>query len=65
LVVQEILEVFYAPHNAFKKIVQKPKFLGPFVILIIFLLVQVGSAYVVASREYLEQTVPTGAQGDV
>lgn len=65
MVVQEIVEVFYAPHKAFKKIVQNPRFLGAFIIIIIFLAVQVGSAYVVASREYLEQTLPTGAQGDI
>jgi hypothetical protein len=64
LVVQELLEVFYAPHRAFKKIVQNPKFLGPLLILVIFVVVQVGSAYVVASKSYLEQTMPTGDQGD-
>jgi len=64
LVAQELLEVFYAPHRAFKKIVQNPKFLGPLLILVIFVVVQVGSAYVVASRSYLEQTMPTGDQGD-
>jgi hypothetical protein len=64
LVAQELLEVFYAPHRAFKKIVQNPKFLGPLLILVIFVVVQVGSAYVVASKSYLEQTMPTGDQGD-
>jgi hypothetical protein len=64
LVVQEILGVFYAPHRAFRKIVQDPRFLGPLIILVIFLVVQIGSSYVVASRSYLEQTVPTAAQGD-
>jgi len=64
LVAQELLEVFYAPQRAFKKIVQNPKFLGPLLILVIFVVVQVGSAYVVASKSYLEQTMPTGDQGD-
>lgn len=64
LVAQEILEIFYAPNRAFKKIIQNPKFLGPLLILVIFLVVQIGASYVVASRSYLEQTVPTGAQGD-
>jgi hypothetical protein len=64
LVAQELLEVFYAPHRAFKKIVQNPKFLGPLLIVVIFVAVQVSSAYVVASRSYLEQTLPTGEQGD-
>jgi hypothetical protein len=65
LVAQEILEVFYAPHRAFKKIVQNPKFLGPLLIVVIFVAVQVGSSYVIASRSYLEQTMPTSEQGDV
>ena len=64
MVAQELLEVFYAPHRAFRKIVQNPKFIGPLLIVIIFVAVQVGSAYVVASKSYLEQTMPTGEQGD-
>ena len=64
MVAQELLEVLYAPQRAFKKIVQNPKFLGPLLILVIFVVVQVGSAYVVASKSYLEQTMPTGNQGD-
>lgn len=64
MVAQEILQVFYAPNRAFRRIVQNPRFLGPLIILIVFLLVQVGSSYVVASRSYLEQTLPTGQQGD-
>ena len=65
MVVQEILEVFYAPHRAFRKIAQNPKFLGPLLILVIYVLVQVGSSYVVASRSYLEQTAPLAEQGDI
>ena len=61
---EEIFQVFYAPHKAFKKIVQDAKFLGPIVILIIFVVVQVGASYVVASKSYLELTVPTSDQGD-
>jgi len=62
---EEIFEVFYAPHKAFKKIVQNAKFLGPIIILIIFVVAQVGASYVVASKSYLEQTVPTNDQGDI
>src|SRR5512136_143111 len=61
---EEIFQVFYAPHKAFKKIVRDAKFLGPIVILIIFVVVQVGASYVVASKSYLELTVPTSDQGD-
>lgn len=65
MVVQEILRVLYAPHKVFKSIIQKPGYLGPFILLIIFVLAQVGSAYVVGTRSYIEQTLPTGANGDV
>ncbi len=64
MVVQEILQVFYAPHKAFKKIIQEPKYLGPVVVLVIFLIAQIGAAYVVNSRLYFEQTLPTGQDGD-
>jgi hypothetical protein len=65
LVANDILEVLYAPQKAFKRIIQEPKYLGPFVLLLIFLVAQVGSSYVIASRSYVEQTMPAGGQGDL
>ena len=65
MVANDILKVLYAPQKAFKEIVQNPRYLGPFVLLIIFVVAQVGSSYVVASRSYIEQTMPAGDQGDV
>jgi hypothetical protein len=61
---EEIIQIFYAPHKAFRKIVKDAKFIGPIVILILFVVMQVGASYVVASKSYLEQTVPTSDQGD-
>jgi len=65
LVGQDILRVLYAPHKVFKAIIQKPGYLGPFLLLIIFVVAQVGSSYVIGTKTYLEQTMPTGALGDV
>jgi len=65
LVANEILKVLYAPHKIFKDIIQNPKYLGPFILLVIFVLAQIGSSYVVASRSYIEQTMPVGDQGDL
>jgi hypothetical protein len=69
LAANDILQVLYAPHKVFKKIVQKPGYLGPFLLLIIFVLAQVGGSYIVDSRSYLEttapQTAPLSAQGDL
>jgi len=65
LVVKDLLRVLYAPHKAFKDIIQKPGYLGPFILLLIFVLAQIGASYVVASRSYIEQTMPVGDQGDL
>ncbi len=65
MVVKDILRVLYAPHKVFKDIIQNPKYWGPFILLLIFVLAQIGSSYVVASRSYIEQTMPVGDQGDV
>ncbi|MBN1357365.1 hypothetical protein JW988_01215 [Candidatus Bathyarchaeota archaeon] len=69
MVAKEILEVLYAPHKVFKKIVQNPGYLGPFLLLLIFVLGQVGGSYMVATRSYVEttspQTAPLVAQGDL
>jgi hypothetical protein len=61
----DILKVLYVPQRVFKEIVQNPRYLGPLVVLIILLVAQVGSSYVVASRSYIEQTMPAGDKGDV
>jgi len=64
LVAKDIVRVLYAPHKVFKDIIQKPGYLGPLILLIIFVLAQVGSSYVIGSRSYLEQTMPVGDEGD-
>jgi hypothetical protein len=65
LVAKDILRVLYAPHKVFKDIIQKPGYFGPLILLIIFVLAQVGSSYVIGSRSYLEQTMPVGDEGDM
>src|SRR3990170_7549159 len=62
--VNDILKVLYAPHRAFNDIVKNPRYLGPLLILVIFVAAQVSSAYVVASKSLVEQTMPAGDQAD-
>ena len=62
---QDIIRVLYSPHKAFKDIVQKPRYLLPIFLLIVFVLAQVGSSYVIGTRSYIEKTLPTGVDGDV
>ena len=64
-ILKDILKVLYAPHKVFNDIIKNPKYLGPLILLIIFVVAQVGSSYVVASRSYIEQTLPAGDQRDV
>lgn len=65
MVVKDILRVLYAPHKVFKDVVQKPSYLGPLILLIIFVVAQVGSSYVTGSKAYIEQTMPSGLEADV
>ncbi len=64
MAVRDILRVLYAPQKVFKDVIQKPGYLGPIVLLIIFVLAQVTAAYVVGSRSYIEQVLPLGNEGD-
>ncbi len=64
MVAKDILEVLSAPHKVFKRIVQNPGYLGPFILLLIFVLAQVGTSYVTGSRLYIEQTMPVGTEAD-
>jgi hypothetical protein len=60
-----VFKVIYAPKKAFKEIIQNPTFIGPLLIMILFVAANTGSYYALLSKEHYEQTVPTLAQGDV
>ena len=64
-VVSDILKVIYAPHKAFKNILQNPRYIGAIILLVIFAVMQVSSSYVIASKSYIEQTMPSGSEGDL
>jgi hypothetical protein len=59
LFLDDILKVIYAPKQAFKKIVENPKYLGAIVILLLFIGVQIGYEYSQVSKVYLEQSSPS------
>lgn len=60
----DILKVLYAPHKVFKSIIQNPKYVGPILIVILFIAANMGSAYVVISKTYVEKTLPDGTSLD-
>jgi hypothetical protein len=56
---RNILRVIYAPHKAFKEIAEKPRLIGPIVIMILFVFASVGAEYTRTSRIYVQQTLPS------
>jgi hypothetical protein len=62
LIVTDILQVLYAPHKAFKQIVQKPRYWGVLIVLVIFVAAQTDFYYSQYSNIYFEQTSPAGDQ---
>ena len=65
MVINDILKVLYAPHKVYKAIIQNPKYLGAFIVLLLFVAVQTGADYIYASKTYPEQTLPATDRGDV
>ena len=59
LSVNDVLKVIYAPSKVFKDIVANPKYLGAFIVLILFIGLEVGYEYSQFSKTYTEQTTPT------
>jgi hypothetical protein len=58
LIINDILGVLYAPHKAFKKIAENPKYLGVAIIIALFVAVQVGFYYTYYGKVNYEQTAP-------
>ena len=56
----DILKVIYAPHKAFKDIIQNPKYFGPILIVVLFIAASMGSTYAAISKTYIERTLPDG-----
>ena len=54
----DVLKVLYAPHKAFRSVIQNPKYLGPILIVILFIGANTGFAYAYMSKTYVEKTVP-------
>ena len=64
MVAKDLLRVIYAPHKVFKEIIKNPRYIGPIILLIIFIIAQLGASYVLAIRTQDEQTLPFGDKGD-
>lgn len=58
MILNDIIEVLYAPRKVFKRVVANPKYLGAFIVLLLFLGLQVGYVFGQFSKIELEQTYP-------
>lgn len=58
-----VFKVIYAPHKAFKEIIQNPNYYGPILIMILFITANMGSAYLFAVKTYIETTEPSPSLG--
>jgi len=54
----------YAPHKAFKEIIQNPKYLGPLLIMVMLVVANVAFTYAATSKTYVELSIPTGENLD-
>lgn len=61
---REIARVIYAPHKAFKEIIKNPRYLGPLLIMVLFVIANIGLGYVRLSKSYIDQTVPDSSEKD-
>jgi hypothetical protein len=59
LTVYEILEVVYSPIKAYKKIVQNPSFVGPLIVMVLFIIASLGNEFARASNFHVQQTEPS------
>lgn len=56
--IPDILKVVYAPHKTFKETVENPSYLGPLIIIVLFIIANVAFAYVSTSTTHIAQSVP-------
>ena len=62
--IPNVLEVIYAPHKAFKKLGEKPNYIGPAIIIAVLVVANLGFAYMALSKTYLETSAPNGQNQD-
>ncbi len=61
MILADILQVLYAPSKAFKKIAENPKYIGAAIVLLIFVVAQMGAFYSYFSTQRYETAFPAGS----
>jgi hypothetical protein len=64
LYLSNVLKVLYSPQKTLKEVIKNPKYIGPLLVMILLIAVNVASIYVVISKESHEQILPDGTKLD-
>lgn len=59
-----IFKVIYAPRETLREVAQNPKYIGPILIMVLFIVANLSSAYVLVTKTYVEETLPSRTQRD-
>ncbi|MGB9672145.1 MAG: hypothetical protein ACPL1Z_08060 [Candidatus Bathyarchaeales archaeon] len=59
-----IFKVIYAPRETLREVAQNPKYIGPVLIMVLFIVANLSSAYVLVTKTYVEETLPPSARLD-
>jgi len=65
LYASNVLKILYSPLKTLTEVIQNPKYIGPLLVMILFVASSVASTYVVFSKQYYEQLSPSGTNLDV
>jgi hypothetical protein len=64
LYASNVPKILYSPRKTLKEVIQNPRYIGPLLIMILLIAVNVASTYIVLSKEYYEQILPNGTNLD-
>ncbi len=64
MVAYGIFEILYAPSKALKEVVKNPRYIGPIIVMVLFVIANLGFGYALLSKTYLDQTMPTSSDMD-
>jgi len=65
LYLSKVLKVLYSPRKTLREVIQNPKYIGPLLIMILFIATSVASEYVYFSKYYSEQLIPNGTNATI
>lgn len=60
----KVIKILYSPRKTLKEIIQEPKYIGPILILLLFVAANIGTTYLAFTKYNYEQILPNGTSKD-